>query len=837
MEKYLLIDGHSILNRAYYGIPTLTNKDGLHTNAVYGFLNILFKILDEEKPEYLTVCFDVHAPTFRHEMFPDYKGNRKGMDEELREQVPVIQELLRAMTVDVKTLEGYEADDIIGTLSKQAEDKGFSVSIVSGDRDLLQLTSNTTKLIIPKTKRSGTEIEEYFEKDVIEKYHVTPTEFIDVKALQGDSSDNFPGVAGIGEKGAQTLISEYHSIENAYEHLEEIKQKRTREALRENYEMGLLCKKLAAINRTSPVEFNEKESLIGDFYTPEAFEIIKRLEFKKLLERFSGNVTNPIEDKVRNVKQMAEISAFSGEVFVNLIKNKNEITGIVASKGDKEALSVLFEDVGEDEVKKALKTIILKAERFISCDLKSVLHFAFDGEELPPFEEKYGDVALASYLINPLKGKYVYESAEEAFEAYLGFGDTLKELEEKGMKELYQKMEMPLVFVLCDMEKEGIMIKKDELLAYGQKLSERIDVLEKEIHEKAGEEFNILSPKQLGTVLFEKMGIKGGKKTKTGYSTAADVLEKLAGDYPIVNKILEYRQLTKLKSTYADALLGYADEGSRIHTVFNQTVTATGRLSSSDPNLQNIPIRMELGREIRKVFVPKEGYCFLDADYSQIELRVLAHLSGDEKLIEAYKSAQDIHRLTASWVFGVPFDEVTDLQRRNAKAVNFGIIYGMSSFGLSEDLGITRKEAAKYMEQYFETYPAIKGYLDSLVESAKETGYAKTMFGRIRPLPEIKSSNFMQRSFGERVAMNAPIQGTAADIIKIAMINVYNRLKKENLKSRLLLQVHDELLIETAEDETDEVRKILEEEMEGAAELSVKLEIDVNEGKNWQEAH
>ena len=835
--KYLLIDGHSILNRAYYGVPLLTNSKGLHTNAVYGFLNILFKLIEEEKPEYLTVAFDVHAPTFRHELYPEYKGNRKGMDEELKEQLPVIKELLMAMGVDIKTLAGYEADDIIGTLSKQAEDMGVDVSIVSGDRDLLQLTSKTTKLIIPKTKKSGTEIEEYYEDDVIEKYHVTPIEFIDVKALQGDSSDNFPGVSGIGEKGAQSLISEYHSIENAYEHLEEIKQKRTREALRENYEMGLLCKKLAAINRTSPVSFSSEEAAIKNIYTPEAYEMIKNLELKKLADKFAaagGSVAEEVNIKESDIA--ADIIPYKDEAgtFISLVKEKGKIKGVVAAGVDKEAVFVRGDS--EDELKEAVYETVKGAKHLISCDLKEVLHFAFDKKETPFYEEKYEDIAVARYLINPL-AKFAAESEREAIEAYAGFADVKKELEEKGMTELYLKVEMPLVFTLYGMEREGILIKKDELDAYGQKLLAGIEKLEKEIYEEAGEEFNILSPKQLGVILFEKMGIKGGKKTKTGYSTAADVLEKLAGEYPIVNSILLYRQLTKLKSTYADALSGYADEGGRIHTVFNQTVTATGRLSSSDPNLQNIPVRMELGREIRKVFVPKEGFVFIDADYSQIELRVLAHLSGDEKLIEAYKSAQDIHALTASQVFNVPFDEVTELQRRNAKAVNFGIIYGMSSFGLSEDLGITRKEAAGYMEQYFETYPAIKGYLDSLVEKAKESGYAETMFGRIRPLPEIKSSNFMQRSFGERVAMNAPIQGTAADIIKIAMNNVYKRLKDEQLKSRLILQVHDELLIEAAEDEADKVRNILKEEMEGAANLKVKLETDIGMGKSWQEAH
>ncbi len=875
-EKLLLIDGHSILNRAYYGVPDLTNSEGLHTNAVYGFLNILFKILDTEKPEHLTVAFDVHAPTFRHEMFPDYKGNRKGMDPELREQVPVIQELLKAMNINVEMLPGYEADDIIGTLSKQAEQKGELVSIVSGDRDLLQLTSKTTKLIIPKTKRSGTEIEEYFEDDVIEKYHVTPTEFIDVKALQGDSSDNFPGVPGIGEKGAQTLISEFHSIENAYEHIEEIKQKRTREALRENYELGQLCKKLAAINRESPITYDADKCRISDFYTEEAYDIIKKLEFKKLLDRFSGNVkrANPLEGRMRTISNVLEAMLLSGDGIISLsvVGEADDIWGLAyADTADEMIYLERNEFLEIDDLRDTAARLCKQAERVVSYDLKALLHFAFDGDETLYYEDRYDDISVAAYLINPLKGSYPYdEIASEAlgimlpakedlitkktpadelsarrmeyacaicYAAYACRDNLIKELENKGMKSLYYQVEMPLIFTLYGMEKEGILVKRDELAAYSERLSERITVLESEIIAEAGEEFNIMSPKQLGVILFEKLMLPGGKKTKTGYSTAADVLEKLAPDYPIVNKILEYRQLTKLRSTYAESLPGYIMADGRIHTVFNQTVTATGRLSSSDPNLQNIPIRMELGRQIRQVFVPKEGYVFTDADYSQIELRVLAHLSGDPKLIEAYRSAQDIHRLTASQVFNVPLEEVTPLQRRNAKAVNFGIIYGMSAFGLSEDLGISRKEASQYMEQYFETYPAIKDYLDGLVEGAKADGYVRTMFGRIRPLPEITSSNFMQRQFGERVAMNAPIQGTAADIIKIAMNNVYKRLHESGMKSRLLLQVHDELLIETAADETEEVTRILIEEMEGAADLAVKLEIDVNTGANWQEAH
>ena len=875
-KKLLLIDGHSILNRAYYGVPDLTNSEGLHTNAVYGFLNILFKILETEKPDYLTVAFDVHAPTFRHEMFPDYKGNRKGMDPELREQVPVIQELLRAMNINIEMLPGYEADDIIGTLSLQAEQAGELVSIVSGDRDLLQLTSKTTKLIIPKTRRSGTEVEEYYEDDVIEKYHVTPTEFIDVKALQGDSSDNFPGVPGIGEKGAQTLISEFHSIENAFAHIEDIRQKRTREALRENYELGQLCKRLAAINRHSPITYDTAKAGIGDFYTEAAYDIIKKLEFKKLLDRFSGNVkrTNPLEGRMRVVNNALEALLLSGEGVISLsvVADGDDIWGLAYADTADELIYLEKNEVFDiDDLRATAVRLCNQAEKVVSYDLKALLHFAYDGEDTIFYEDKYDDISVAAYLLNPLKGKYPYdeiasemlgimlpakedlitkktpadelESKKMEYACAIGYAayacreSLIKELDNKGMKSLYYDVEMPLIFTLYGMEKEGILVRSDDLEAYSRKLSEKIVVLEKEIMEEAGEEFNIMSPKQLGVILFEKLGLPGGKKTKTGYSTAADVLDKLAPDYPIVSKILEYRQLSKLKSTYADALPEHIMADGRIHTVFNQTVTATGRLSSSDPNLQNIPIRMELGRQLRQVFVPKDGYVFTDADYSQIELRVLAHLSGDQKLIEAYKSAQDIHRLTASQVFNVPIDEVSDLQRRNAKAVNFGIIYGMSAFGLSEDLGISRKEATRYMEQYFETYPAIKDYLDLLVESARVNGYAVTMFGRIRPLPEISSSNFMQRQFGERVAMNAPIQGTAADIIKIAMNNVYKRIHDENLKSRLLLQVHDELLIETAPGEIEIIKQILHEEMEGAAQLAVKLEIDVNSGANWQEAH
>lgn len=868
-EKIVLIDGHSILNRAFYGLPDLTNSEGLHTNAVYGFLNIMFKILEEEKPEYLTVAFDVHAPTFRHEMYKEYKGTRKPMAQELREQVPLIKEVLQAM--GIKTIEqaGLEADDLLGTLSKRSEEQGMDVCVISGDRDLLQLATERVKIRIPKTKQGRTEVEDYYAADVKERYQVTPREFIELKALMGDTADNIPGVPSIGEKTATKIITEYHSIENAREHADELKPPRASKALKEHWNLAVMSKELATIECSADFAYDFSEAKLGNIYTEEAYAYFQRLQFKNLLGRFEVTApSNSVEDFFRVITERREAEAVferakrektAGAV---IFKDMENVLPLFAGSADLGGVGLCFSErdiycvrcvdgIEKDWLLNELSAVGDCVDRFAMFDLKTSLAYL----KMQRREHCF-DVLVAAYLLNPLNSGYTYEDVareqldiviaekEEqhvkiCYEAYTVFAaaDKLeRKLSKSGMDRLFYEIEMPLVFTLYEMEKNGVKAEAEALKVYGGQLYGRITELEREICEDAGENFNINSPKQLGVILFEKMGIKGGKKTKTGYSTAADVLEKLAPDYPIVDKILEYRQLTKLKSTYADGLANFIGDDGRIHGKFNQTITATGRISSTEPNLQNIPIRMELGRLIRKVFVPEDGYVFVDADYSQIELRVLAHCSGDEKLIQAYKEKADIHRITASQVFHTPFEEVTSLQRRNAKAVNFGIVYGISSFGLSRDLSISKKEAAQYIEDYFRTYPGIKAFLDESVKNAKDKGYAVTMFGRRRPVPELSSSNFMQRSFGERVAMNSPIQGTAADIMKIAMIGVERRLLEEGLKSRLVLQVHDELLVEAWKPELDTVKGILKEEMEQAAKLSVPLEIDMHTGTNWYEA-
>ncbi len=862
-EKIVLIDGHSIIHRAFYGVPDLTNAEGLHTNGIYGFLNILFRILDEEKPDYLAVAFDLPAPTFRHQMYDAYKGTRKAMPEELREQIPVLKELLGAMNIPLLMMEGYEADDLLGTVAGKSEAQGLDTVIVSGDRDLLQIATDKIMIRMPKTRKGVTEIENYYAEDVLAAYQVTPPQIIELKALMGDASDNIPGVPGIGEKGATALITAYGTIENAYAHVEEIKQKRTREALREHYDMAVMSKKLATICVEAPVALDLQEARLTDPYTEEAYEWCRRLNFRKYLERFEKRGTQmpagirPEAERIEDPQRAEEIFARAmgqERIAFELMRQKKEggLTLMLSESGygmttAEEELHISLA-LSESEVYDLAEGKLLTAEFLLermkqaveavplcaTSDVKKILSC------LEPENKKHlFDIEIAAYLMNPLASRYAHEDMGKPYAAQTTWKRAsllLSQLEESGMKKLFDEIEMPLVFTLYDMEQAGIRVNAEELRRYGEALVGRIGELEQQIHEAAGERFNINSPKQLGVILFEKLGMQGGKKTKTGYSTSAEVLDKLAPEHPIVRDILEYRQLTKLKSTYADGLAGCIAEDGRIHSNFNQTITATGRISSTEPNLQNIPVRMELGRLIRKVFIPREGCVFVDADYSQIELRVLAHMSGDETLIEAYRQAEDIHRITASQVFHVPFEEVTPLQRRNAKAVNFGIVYGISSFGLSQDLDISRKEAGEYIRRYFETYPGIKGFLDGLVEEAKERCFVTTMYGRRRPIPELKSSNFAQRSFGERVAMNSPIQGTAADIIKIAMIRVHDRLKKEGLKSRLILQVHDELLIEAFEEEAEQVEKILQEEMQQAADLSVALEIDMHRGKNWYEA-
>ena len=893
-EKLVLIDGHSILNRAFFGLPDLTNSQGLHTNAVYGFLNIMFKILEEEKPNYLAVAFDVKAPTFRHDMFDGYKGTRKPMADELRQQVPVMKDMLTKMGVPIVELPGFEADDLIGTLSVMGEKQGMEVSVVSGDRDLLQLATDHVQIRIPKTKKTGTEIENYYAKDVVERYLVSPKEFIDVKALMGDTSDNIPGVPGIGEKTATALIEKYKSIEEVHAQAAEVKPPRAGKNIVEYWEQAVMSKELATIITDAPVTEEpvsftfEKARLesIESLYTEEAYLFCKELEFKNLLGRFAidapKNNAEEYFSSVRNVKEVDRIfSQLKGkDVAFAVVPSENGEENIEAdgqislfAMPETNMFSALAICYGEEDIyyistSREISSAYLiekmkKAEvkTWIAMDLKTQLANMEHEKDNVARRESYFDVTIGAYLLNPLKGEYPHDDIAKdyvglmvptekelkedecklncyrAYIAWKAMPVIAEQLKEQGMDKLFYEVEMPLVFVLYDMEKEGICMDASALKEYSKELEGSIVELEKKIHEAAGEDFNINSPKQLGVILFEKLGLPNGKKTKTGYSTSADVLEKLAGEYPIVSDILEYRTLSKLKSTYADGLQNFVEADGKIHTSFNQTITATGRLSSTEPNLQNIPIRIELGRLIRKVFHPGQGNVFVDSDYSQIELRILAHMSGDEKLIEAYNRGQDIHSTTASQVFHVPFEEVTPLLRRNAKAVNFGIVYGISAFGLSQDLDISRKEAQEYIDRYFETYPKIKEFIDNTVADAKETGKTTTIYGRIRPIPELSSSNFMQRQFGERVAMNAPIQGTAADIIKIAMIRVHDRLIEEGYESRLILQVHDELLIETKESEKDAVIALLEEEMHQVASLSVPLEVGTAWGANWYDAH
>ena len=874
-NSILLIDGHSILNRAFYGLPALKNAKGIYTNAVYGFLTILFKVIDETEPDHIAVAFDLSDPTFRHKRYKEYKGTRKPMPQELKTQVPLIKKVLGAMNIEVIEKSGYEADDIIGTTANMAERDGMKAVILSGDRDLLQLVTENITLILPKTSKGTTTVETFTPKRVKEVYKIEPRQIIDLKAMMGDSSDNIPGLPGVGEKTATALVEKYGSLEAAHEHLDEIKPKRAMESMRDNYEMAVLSKELATIILDAPLEKNPKDYKLNNFYTERAYSLYKELGFKNLFSRFddskktTDSVPEPelINDFIKADDILGK-AALSPHTSFYLDLAGDEIKGVSIAFDEKIYYIEVNGFVTTAYLKDAVNNLIEK------CSMISTYRFKEEQNVLQgQYTEKLFDCIIGAYLLDPLRSDYSYDyladkyasltlpSAEEivgakltpkvvitdeqriklisltAYSIYKARINMEEDLHKNGMSELFRNIEMPFVYTLSDLETAGIRLNTKELSDYAAMLGDQISVVEKKIYEQAGEVFNIQSPKQLGVILFEKLNLPGGKKTKKGYSTAADVLEKLAEEFPIVNDILYFRQLSKLKSTYADALGEYVKDDGRIHSHFLQTVTATGRISSADPNLQNIPVRMELGRQIRKVFVPRDGCLFIDADYSQIELRILAHMANDKKLIEAYNQESDIHRITASLVFGVPFDEVTAIQRRNAKAVNFGIVYGISSFGLSQDLSISRKEASKYISQYFKTYPGIKNYLDNTVDEAKKNGYTTTIYGRKRPIPELFSSNFMQRSFGERVAMNSPIQGTAADIIKIAMNNVNRRLKKEGLKTRLILQIHDELLLEAPFSEVEAASALLREEMENAANLKVKLEVDLNTGENWDEAH
>ena len=875
MNKLLLIDGNSIMNRAFYGIPDMTTNDGRHTNAIYGFLNIILKVIEEEQATHICVAFDLKKKTFRHEMYEAYKGTRKGMPEELHEQMPRIKEILQAMHIRIVEQEGFEADDLIGTLSKKGEREGFAVTILSGDRDLLQLATDTVLVRIPKTKHGKTEVEDYYAKNVVETYGVTPLIFIDMKGLMGDTSDNIPGVPGIGEKTAAKLLAEYGDLDGVYAAVDSMKASRMKQNLIENKDLAYLSKTLATIKLDCPIPFEFSEATYHDPFNAEAYTLFEDLELKSFYKRFSVEKKEELTFETVLIDDIDGYNALlaklqkAKEVSFAWITQDGEALGVAVCMDLEHVYLIRFMMfITEAMVADNLLALSRDYQVQLACmHVKKLLSFLDFHEEDAVF-----DAGLAAYLLQPNQSEYEYDTLAKVYLdvtlpsekemlgkeklGYFSFEDervqkwmayqaivpykiksVLREkLKETGMESLYDEMELPCLYALYEMEKNGIRVDGEALHQYGKKLRTRIEELTAEIHAMAGEEFNINSPKKLGEILFEKLGLKNGKKTKTGYSTSAEVLEKLKNAHPIIPKILEYRQLTKLNSTYAEGLAGYIRADGRIHGKFHQTVTVTGRISSADPNLQNIPTRMPLGREIRKVFIPEEGSVFVDADYSQIELLVLAHMSGDAALIAAYQADEDIHAITASQVFDVPLDQVDSTLRRKAKAVNFGIVYGISSFGLGQDLDISRKEAEGYIEKYFATYGKVKEFLDRTVEDAKKNGYTVTMFGRRRPIPELASSNFMTRSFGERAAMNAPVQGTAADIIKIAMVRVNRRLKKEHLQSKLVLQIHDELIIETKKEEVEIVQKILVQEMMHAADLAVPLLVDANVGDSWYDA-
>ena len=865
MKKLLILDSNSILNRAFYGVRYLSAKDGTPTNAIYGFLNILLKLIKEQEPDYICAAFDVKAPTFRHKQYEGYKAQRKPMPEGLAAQMPLAKDVLRAMGVTILEKEGYEADDIIGTVARLCEESEISCFIATGDKDDLQLASDKTKVILTVTKSGYNETIIYDDKAVKEKYHVTPTEFIDVKALMGDPSDNIPGVKGVGEKTAMSLIEKHHSIEYIYENIDGIGLKGAMlQKMKDGREMAFMSKELATINRNTPIEFNAEECVFDGFENNcELYEILKRLELNSIIKKLDlsgGDNVKENEDIFKDFSyQVGDKNMISGDkVTVVLDFDGDNISSAAVGVGNN---AVVLNE--QDDIKELLEDDSIAKVMFDVKEAIVKLNGRIDIKNISD------DTAIAAYLVDPAKNEYTIEKlASEYFgtviekpevkqlsllddvetdrSEYLAkcavalgvlnecIGDKIKE---NGQEKLYQEVELPLVTVLAHLEINGFLVDDNQLKEFADKLGEKIDALTNEIYMLAGEEFNINSPKQLGVILFEKLELKPVKKTKTGYATNADVLEKLRDKHPIVNFIMEYRQLAKLKSTYCDGLTAVVNPNThRIHSVFTQTVTVTGRLSSTEPNLQNIPTRTELGREIRKMFVAKDGYVLVDADYSQIELRVLAHIANDETMINAFRNNEDIHAVTASQVLGIPLEDVTKEQRSSAKAVNFGIVYGIGEFSLAQDLHISVKEAKAYIESYLEKYHGVRNYMESIKEQAKKDGYVKTMLNRIRYIPELKSPNYNIRQFGERVALNTPIQGTAADIIKLAMVRVDNRLINEGLKSKLILQVHDELIVEAHKDEVDKVKQILSEEMQGAMELNVPLKVDMSTGHSWYDA-
>ena len=865
MKKLLILDSNSILNRAFYGVRYLSAKDGTPTNAIYGFLNILLKLIKEQEPDYICAAFDVKAPTFRHKQYEGYKAQRKPMPEGLAAQMPLAKDVLRAMGVTILEKEGYEADDIIGTVARLCEESEISCFIATGDKDDLQLASDKTKVILTVTKSGYNETIIYDDKAVKEKYHVTPTEFIDVKALMGDPSDNIPGVKGVGEKTAMSLIEKHHSIEYIYENIDDIGLKGTMlQKMKDGREMAFMSKELATINRNTPIEFNAEECVFDGFENNgELYEILKRLELNSIIKKLDLSGVDNVKENEDIFKdfsyQVGDKNMISGDkVTVVLDFDGDNISSAAVGAGNN---AVVLNE--QDDIKELLEDDSIAKVMFDVKEAIVKLNCRIDIKNIAD------DTAIAAYLVDPAKNEYTIEKLTSEYfgtviekpevkqlsllddvetdrSEYLAkcavalgvlnerIGDKIKE---NGQEKLYQEVELPLVTVLAHLEINGFLVDDHQLKEFADKLGEKIDALTNEIYMLAGEEFNINSPKQLGVILFEKLELKPVKKTKTGYATNADVLEKLRDKHPIVNFIMEYRQLAKLKSTYCDGLRAVVNPNThRIHSVFTQTVTVTGRLSSTEPNLQNIPTRTELGREIRKMFVAKEGYVLVDADYSQIELRVLAHIANDETMINAFRNNEDIHAVTASQVLGIPLEDVTKEQRSSAKAVNFGIVYGIGEFSLAQDLHISVKEAKAYIESYLEKYHGVRNYMESIKEQAKKDGYVKTMLNRIRYIPELKSPNYNIRQFGERVALNTPIQGTAADIIKLAMVRVDNRLINEGLKSKLILQVHDELIVEAHKDEVDKVKQILSEEMQSAMELNVPLKVDMSTGHSWYDA-
>ncbi len=898
--RIMLIDGNSIANRAFYALPPLTNKKGVYTNAIVGFMNILMRFLEGDKPDHLVIAFDLKAPTFRHEEFKDYKAQRKGMPEELRSQMPLIKELVTKMNIPILELAGYEADDIIGTIAKRYEALKYDVVIVSGDKDLLQVATDKINVKIPKTKKGATEVESYFQKDVVEALGVTPLEYIDVKALMGDASDNIPGVPGVGEKTAFKLISEYKSLEGLYQNIDQVSGNKIKQSLIENEELAQKCRFLATIKLDVPIELDEEKSRLQSFYNEEVLKLLTELEMRSLIEKLKRNFGEDVElkdlklyvdtkteqsgisevievEKIEEFKKLLlqiqdtfYFKLFLGEEIESLAfvsEGKIYFLKIASMLNDSEiaidpfmdALKEIFENEKITKVsyniKEDIKPFLAKEIDIVSYfDLVLAYYIAY-------YDSKEYDIqSIAGVILGreiDIKSMFLPANKKNRNEMHLNDLDKEKQrlflvnamstlldsyepikqkLEVNNQQMLFYEIENPLIKVLAKMEQNGVRIDVEELKRYASTLSARLKELEKEIHAYAGYAFNINSPSQLASVLFDKLMLKAGKKTKTGYSTNIEVLEKLVGEHPIIELLIEYRQLQKIKSTYADGMMEYVSSDYKIHTTYNQMIASTGRLTSTDPNLQNIPIRVELGRKIRKAFIPEsEEYVFIDADYSQIELRILAHLAFDQMLIKAYNENEDIHRLTASQILNKPYAEVTNAERGEAKAVNFGIIYGISAYGLGKDINISRKKAEEYIDSYFAKYKTVKEYLEALIDFANENGYSKTLYGRRRSVDELKSSNFMQREFGKRVAMNSPIQGTAADIMKIAMIKLENRLKNDKINAKILLQVHDELLIQAKREELDKIKQIVKYELENAVKLSVPLTVNLSSGENWYE--